>query len=71
MAGLKLGDRVRRRIEYGMEGGTLLPAEEGTVVYIHPEGRFYTVEFTFPGREPWETRRFRESYPMDPATQDK
>lgn len=56
----KIGDRVRRRIEYGMNGGTLLPPETGTVVYVHPEGRFYTVEFTFPG--PWGVRRIRESY---------
>lgn len=62
MADVKVGDRVKRRINYGMEGGTMLPAEEGTVVYVHPEGRFYTVEFTFPGREPGEVRKFREAY---------
>lgn len=56
----KVGDRVRRRIEYGMNGGPLLPPETGTVVYVHPEGRFYTVEFTFTG--PWGVRRIRESY---------
>lgn len=62
---IKVGDRVRRHIEYGMEGGGLLPEEEGVVVYVHPEGRFYTVEFTFPGQwYPWEVRRFRESYIM-------
>ena len=62
MADLKVGDRVKRRIEYGMEGGTLLPAEWGTVVYIHPERRFYTVEFTFPYGK--KVRKFRESYTM-------
>jgi len=56
----KIGDKVRRRISYGMNGGTILPPETGEVVYIHPEGRFYTVEFTFAGR--WGVRRFRESY---------
>lgn len=61
---IKVGDRVRRHIEYGMEGGGLLPTEEGVVVYVHPEGRFYTVEFTFPGKEPGEVRRFREAYIM-------
>lgn len=56
----KIGDTVKRRIAYGMNGGTMLPPETGTVVYIHPEGRFYTVEFTFPSR--WGVRKFRESY---------
>lgn len=56
----KVGDTVKRRIEYGMNGGTLLPPETGTVVYVHPEERFYVVEFTFPSR--WGVRRFRESY---------
>ena len=60
MADVKLGDRVRARINYGMEGGGLLPAEEGTVVYVHPEGRFYTVEFTFP------KGKFREAYLLQP-----
>ena len=57
----KIGDRVRRRIEYGMSGGTLLPRETGTVVYVHPEGRFYRVEYTFEGRD-GRVRKFRESY---------
>lgn len=56
----KVGDTVKRRIEYGMNGGTLLPPETGTVVYVHPEGRFYRVEFSFPSR--WGVRRFCESY---------
>ena len=53
---MQVGDRIKARITYGMEGGTLLPSEEGTVVYIHPEGRFYTLQFTFPRGS------FRESY---------
>ncbi len=61
---VKLGDRIKARITYGMEGGTMLPREEGTVVYIHPEGRFYTLEFTFPG--PRGVRKFRESYHLPP-----
>lgn len=60
MAGLKLGDRMKARINYGGEGGSLLPMEEGTVVYIHPEGRFYTLEFKFPKGS------FRESYHIAP-----
>ncbi|WP_298016693.1 hypothetical protein [uncultured Dysosmobacter sp.] len=31
---------------------------EGRVVYIHPAGRFYTVEFTFP----LSGEKFRKSY---------
>ena len=62
MADVKVGDRVKRRINSGMEGGRMLPEEWGTVVYVHPEGRFYTVEFEFPGREPGKPRRFREAY---------
>ena len=63
---LKVGDRVRRRIEYGMEGGGLLPREEGVVVYIHPERRFYTVEFTFAPGPDGKPRKFREAYLMTP-----
>lgn len=60
MEGLKLGDRMKARINYGGEGGSLLPMEEGTVVYIHPEERFYTLRFDFPKGS------FRESYPIAP-----
>jgi hypothetical protein len=59
---VELGDKIMARISYGMEGGALLPREEGTVVYIHPEGRFYTLEFTFPGGLDGKPRKFRESY---------
>ena len=55
---LHLGDILTAKICYGMEGGTLLPAEQGRVVYIHPQGRFFTLEFTFP------KGTFRESYPL-------
>lgn len=59
----KVGDKVRRKIEFGPEGGGLLPEIEGTVVYVHPLGRFFTLEFEFPGRDPWHgPRRIRESY---------
>ena len=33
---------------------------EGETVYIHPEGRFYTLEF----KSPVTGERFRESFPM-------
>ena len=64
MADITLGDRIKARINYGLEGGGMLPKEEGVVVYIHPEGRFFTLEFTFPGPE--GPQRFRESYIMAP-----
>lgn len=60
MADIRIGDRMKAHIHYGMEGGSTLPAEEGTVVYVHPEGRFYTLEFRFP------KGRFRESYWLAP-----
>lgn len=61
----QVGDRVRRPIYTGPEGGSNLPPEEGTVIYVHPLGRFYTVEFTFPARHPWEKDpTVREAYIM-------
>ena len=55
---MKVGDKIKRKIEYGAEYGSNLPPEEGVVVYIHPQNRYYTVEFTFP------KGKIRESYPM-------
>lgn len=54
--GIRLGDEITARVNYGMEGGTLLPPIPGRVVYIHPEGRFFTAEFTF------ARGSFRESF---------
>ena len=54
--GIRLGDEITAKVNYGMEGGTLLPPEKGRVVYIHPEGRFFTAEFRF------ERGSFRESF---------
>ncbi|MCI8620247.1 MAG: hypothetical protein HFG44_09320 [Oscillospiraceae bacterium] len=50
---LRVGDHVRRRIdampgERSEDYNIIYPIEEGTVVYIHPEGRFHTVRFDFP-----------------------
>lgn len=58
---MKIGDKVKRKIHYGCEGGSMLPAESGTVVYVHPKGLYYTVEFEFEGRHGME--KIRESYP--------
>lgn len=57
-SGLHLGDILTAKVHYGLEGGVMLPPEKGRVVYIHPEGRFFTLEFTFP------KGTFRESYPL-------
>ena len=45
MTGLKLGDRIRVVPEtLGMEDGKQQP-RTGTVIYIHPQGRFCVLEF--------------------------
>ncbi len=59
---MKIGDKVKRKLSYGAEGGSLLPPEEGAVVYVHPAGLYYTVEFAFEGRDGPQT--LRESYPL-------
>lgn len=43
-SGISLGDRITAMVEFGMAHSPMpLP---GVVVYIHPEGRYFTVEFT-------------------------
>ena len=59
---MKIGDKIRRKISFGAEYSSSQPIREGVVVYIHPERRFYTLEFTF--RKGGTVRKFRESYPM-------
>lgn len=52
---MKVGDMVKRRPltfhEYGESGDGKAPgkAMTGRVVYIHPQGRYHTVEFELPG----------------------
>lgn len=57
---MKIGDRVTRIPETFMEPEHAGPgprsALTGTVVYIHPKGRYHTVEFIIRGR------RVRESF---------
>lgn len=45
---LKLGKTVKVKPETFSDGGLTMSATgnmEGTTVYIHPEGRYYTVDF--------------------------
>ena len=64
---MKLGDKVRVRCNWteivennnhNRHGGNMRKHEtaEGTVVYIHPKGRYYTLEFRF------QSGTFRESF---------
>lgn len=52
---MKIGDKVCACISSSAtrQHGNIITEEEtvkrtGTIVYIHPRGRFYTVEFAFP-----------------------
>ncbi|MBQ6359226.1 MAG: hypothetical protein IJI97_09815 [Clostridia bacterium] len=60
---INVGDK--RAEEPTLEGAWYLGTLPCRVVYVHPEKRFYTVEFTFE-----RNRRFRESYFM-PRTRVK
>ena len=58
------GDRIIKPIEWMAEKTGLGNQRKenrlaGTVVYIHPKGRFYTLEFHLPHGS------FRESFPME------
>ena len=56
---LKLGDKVRRLpfIHIDESGHRIVGTKEwGTVVYIHPAGRYHVVRFDYPGGS------YRESY---------
>lgn len=63
-AEIKLGDKIKKEIRWieVQEGprGRITTKQRGeavgTVVYIHPKGRYYTLEFTFPDGT------FRESF---------
>lgn len=55
---LRVGARVGKFIQFGGESGGKrkdVPAE-GRIVYVHPQGRYYTVEFRL------DKGNIRESY---------
>ena len=59
---MNVGDKLKRKIKIydpqrGPAGANVEATVDATVVYIHPERRYYTLEFHFgPGRS------FRESF---------
>lgn len=60
---MKVGDIVWKKPEFGMaKGQQSVPVQEGRVVYIHPQRRFYSVEFAF--TRGGVTRTFRQAYPL-------
>jgi len=54
---MQVGDKSKEsvRSDFGPDHGEHI---YGTVVYIHPKRRFYTVEYDFHGQ------KYRESYPF-------
>lgn len=58
---IQIGDKLRRRPS--IEGGCFLGEQPCRVVYVHPEKRYYTVEFNFELGE--RSGSFREAYPME------
>ena len=53
---MNIGDRIPCKVRFGEEQDSKYTQQTGTVVYIHPEGRYYTCEITVEGGT------FRESY---------
>lgn len=66
-----VGQRIRRMPSITVGDKSSSPAEkrrlalDGVVVYVHPEGHYYTVEYDCPVRGQYgiiQHNRFRESY---------
>lgn len=58
---MKVGEKIAKPVEWvDLDGRSRshkkIKSATGKVVYIHPKGRFYTLEFTFPGGS------YRESF---------
>lgn len=54
--GYKVGDKINKSVCFGKNETIITPRFDGEIIYIHPLGRFYTVEFRFGDMS------FRESY---------
>lgn len=52
----KVGDKIKANVCWQKIETVVTPYFEGTIVYVHPLNRFYTVEFRF------GDATFRESY---------
>ena len=62
---MKLGDEITARPLFGgATGESEGQLQKGVVVYIHPQERFYTLEFT----SSVTGEKFRESFPMRRAS---
>ena len=65
MVAVRVGDRVTRRPQFPRRAGNRIPEAlrhpelRGTVVYVHPEGRYHVV--SFPTRD--GSGEFREAFP--------
>ncbi len=61
---IRVGDKVCQKLSYRMSNeedrrqGMADKPMTGTVVWVHPRGRFYVVEFTF------DLGNIRECYPF-------
>lgn len=55
---ITVGDKVRKRITFGKCVGKNVddPAYTGTVIWVHPQDRFYVAEF------PFRNGKIRECY---------
>lgn len=43
----RVGDTVRRPVSFGTGFNRDDTQEHGRVVFVHPQGRFFTVQYTF------------------------
>lgn len=57
----KVGDVVKERMQLGIVAFRDNHPLEGEIVYVHPLGRFYTVEFDFGGTKVKESYTVRSS----------
>lgn len=56
---MKVGDLVSKQTMAGYGAGHKLVIVPGTCVYIHPERRYYTLEFNLPGGKIREDYNFQ------------